>query len=200
MEATILEYGKISPEILIEDITNMVSFSGIIYTISVLYVQRNSIQAFVKEIEDFSMFGIPKNIEKHVLNVKRLTYMFLTYSCAGTVLYFLFGFYNIKSCKAINLKYDMENVCGLLVYTWYPFEFDYFPMKQLIEVLMLINIIYAMNISTVSVSMMGGIIMNIILRLKQLNEMFSEAFKSLDNEDCNRQLIICYKYHQHILL
>lgn len=59
------------------------------------------------------------------------------YFCYHFVVVFFISFstvFRIESCKKMNEMNGIDEICGMIARLWLPFDYDFFPVKQIIFV------------------------------------------------------------------
>lgn len=176
-----------------------ISMIGILQIIVYVYINKNKILNLLNELEDYSKFGTPHDVEEIVKIFKHVVQLSFIYSAGGSLIYWAYGLIDAKVCNEINFEHDMEFVCGFFVFAWYPFNVNYFPMKQIISIALYLNGILVMANATINIGLIFGIILNINSRVRHLRYLFGQAFNCTNKIECRRQMILCYAYHKDIL-
>ncbi|KAJ8931795.1 hypothetical protein NQ314_015251 [Rhamnusium bicolor] len=105
----------------------------------------------------------------------------------------------IKKCRNNNLQRGIKDVCGLLMNVWFPFDIDYFPMRQFFYMIQLYSIYNSYVVSsTISFSIVESM-EHVIFRIKHVKALFVEALNE-ENYDKRRTLLNrCIKYHNFVI-
>mgnify|MGYP005984030745 FL=1 len=103
---------------------NVTSQFGVMYFASFFITNRTTIMKIISDLSDFDNFGKPPQFDirnKELDEVARSFRFVLHVAIVGV---FLWPAIYTGDCK--------DEVCGLVAPIWLPFDYDYFPVKQVI--------------------------------------------------------------------
>lgn len=83
---------------------------------------------------DFETFGKPKNFDKRNELLDKISVVYFIYHLIIISLIASSNAILISECKEENERRGIEEICGMAARLWLPFNYDYFPLKQIIYV------------------------------------------------------------------
>lgn len=121
---------------LFDDLSVVCAYVGITYAFAVFLSKQKNIVDLIRNLGTFEEHEKPPLIETTNKTYNLYTKIYLFYCCAAPALcYFICYSFEEPGCKKKNLEYGRDEVCGMLVPIWLPFEFNYTPVKQLVLML-----------------------------------------------------------------
>lgn len=152
----------------------------------------------LNDLEDFTKFGLPPNVDIFVRNSKRIIWIFFGYYFSIVTVFMTYGIMNSEYCEELNRLYDMNTVCAYINYAWYPINLNYTPVKQIIATFLGI-ITYPLVLTAVGAAVIICVsLFNIVVRIKHLKLMLEEALAIEHTTECRDALVRCYKYYKDI--
>lgn len=183
----------------IEDLFILVSDAVITYIILCFIFRVNMLTNLVDALGDYTEFGRPSDADDANKKIDLLVKIHWIYTSVGVLVYGMYGVWQTKMCEEVKLKNGSLNICGLMSNTWFPFEIDYFPVKQIIWAWQVSGTFGFMNMGSCSVSIVLASCEHVILRIEHFKQILSTVF-TLDTMEARRQrLYLCVKYHNYII-
>lgn len=81
---------------------------------------------------DFKTFGKPKDFDRINKFFKTFSIAYYFYHITVISLIALSNPIQINKCRKENEKRGIDEICGMTGRMWLPFNYDYFPLKQII--------------------------------------------------------------------
>ncbi|KAJ8984088.1 hypothetical protein NQ317_012744, partial [Molorchus minor] len=102
-------------------------------------------------------------------------------------------------CGKENVEYGLKEICGLVAYTWMPFDIDRFPAKQIYLSSQLVGMHY-LYFATGTIAWMILETMNhIIVRIRHVKELFADALMEENVQSRREKFNFVVKYHTVVL-
>lgn len=181
------------------DLVYISHWSGIYYFNYCYFVKVKLSIKLYKILSDFRTFGIPINFNEtneRLNKFSRIHHVYITGVVAG---FTLFPLLEAKECHAKNLKNNLNELCGIVGTAWWPFNIDFFPVKQL-------YLMYEMYCGYMLVITASGVTFalaecteHVILRLKHVKFLFIESFQENNPYLRNEKFGKAVAYHNDIL-
>uniref|UniRef100_A0A6P7FHW5 Odorant receptor 4-like n=1 Tax=Diabrotica virgifera virgifera TaxID=50390 RepID=A0A6P7FHW5_DIAVI len=108
-------------------------------------------------------------------------------------------FLYIPECEKENMEKGLTEVCGLPAPTWLPFEFDYFPVKQLVYLYQGYSIFSVyQSAGFISFCMMEAL-EHLVLRFEHVSDTFVEVFSESNRIIRRQKFLKAVRYHQAVI-
>nr|UTN00938.1 odorant receptor [Semanotus bifasciatus] len=191
-------YGKTGAQI-DTDMSMIVSIMGTYYFNFSYLVNVEKIAEVLNDLSNFEIFGKPPGIVDFNRKLNRLAKWHQIYICGGIVSLCSAQILEIKACKANNVEKGIHDVCGLATNIWFPFDVDFFPLKQIIYLLQLYSAYFSFaTSSTISFSIMEST-EHVIYRIMHVKDLFIEALNE-ESQTLRRSLLKrCIGYHNFVI-
>lgn len=180
----------------IEDYSKTISIFSLLFLVISFCIKRFEILELIENVEDFSEFGVPSDTKLVIRNVKRFAYGYYTIQIIGITLHGLMCIYQIADCEKNNVKHNMRLACGQLSYIWYPFDFDYTPMKQILFLITIYACMCLISNGSSCIALMYTSVTCIISRLNHLEELLVDAFRC---DEVKSRFKYCVQYHKYVI-
>ena len=160
-----------------EDVAFLVAFFGLYY-MTVVYVKNQPKVAFLlKDLSKFEEFGKPPGFEDVEKKLSFWSQFCFFYTVFGTLGYNTIKLIQKPECEQANLEKGLNENCGLLSPTWFPFKVNYFPMFYF--ALAYVHMCTQILIKLALMISFNGLEMahHVILRIDHLKIMITECFE-----------------------
>lgn len=185
------------PEI-VEDLTEILSFTGMAYIMGTFLWSRTSISELLNDLYDFEKFGKPEDIQIVRKKYNRFSLTIIIFTTATALVYTLFAFLGYNDCMALNHDHNLNNVCGLVTYTWVPFDINYFPAKQIYVLCQTILTLFAGNGASACTLLIYCNIEVLVCRIQHLIRSLQMLQQNKDLATQRKLIVLFVLYHTDI--
>ncbi|KAG5883721.1 hypothetical protein JTB14_024222 [Gonioctena quinquepunctata] len=107
--------------------------------------------------------------------------------------------FTIHKCEEENLDRNTSEICGLVYPTWLPFEFDYFPLKQIVYGYQAYScsVIYQ-TAGVLSYTMMETV-EHLIIRFEHVGDTFVDALSGENSAEIRAKFSVAIQYHKDVI-
>nr|UTN00923.1 odorant receptor [Semanotus bifasciatus] len=151
-------------------------------------------------LSDFEEFGKPPKFDVFNERLNKLSKYHLYYILLTNTLFALASnIFRSHQCERENMDYGLNEVCGLINNVWFPFDIDYFPLKQIYITLQIFGVYYVYTPAAMVTFCLLETVLHISVRLDHVKDLF---MKSLNDENpLKRRKLFNFtvKYHSRVL-
>lgn len=167
---------------------------------TLVYVKNQpKLALLLKNLSEFDKFGKPPHFDETEKKLTLWSIISLVYVVGGVLLYNLSKLLEIPYCKENNRVKNLNENCGLLTPTWFPFKINYFPVFQLVWLYILICSQFIMKLGLIISYNALQIVYHIGLRIDHLNMMINQSLEITNYKRCKKEIRKCILYHLEIL-
>lgn len=152
----------------------------------------------INDLEDFTRFGLPPNIDHLKTNSKKMILVIFFYYLSVVTLFLTYGIINSRHCEDLNELYDLNTLCAYINYAWYPIDLNYTPVKQIIASLLGIAAFPLVLTAVGAAAMICCSLINVVERIQHFKQMLYEALAIKNMLKCRNSLIRCYEYYEDL--
>lgn len=161
-------------------------------------VQRQDILKLFTMLNEFNKFGVPpdqKQTERRTALITKSLYLYGLFAC---VMYFFLPFFFLDECEQKHKAstYNQHLPCGMFTHMWLPFRFDYSPVFELAELLLIYPCVCFTYIALSFTSLQLGFIMHISCHMNNFKRALRTAINS---ENAQEMMKMCVHYHTEII-
>lgn len=172
---------------------------GLYYIFAQFLRRRDGITVLLQHLQDYKEFGKPANVDKINDSFNLLSKIYYFYCVAGIVLYFVLAqTTGAIACVERNVRFTRNEVCGFFSPLWFPFNYNYTPVYEILMTTQLLSGMYAAPVLTISF-MVFVIVQHICCKIRHLKSLMIEVFCSQDVITQRTRLINIIRYHQFII-
>lgn len=181
------------------DIAVIISMVGTYYFNFTYISNIKDLADIFKDFTNFKTFEMPPGYKDFARKWNKLSIFHFTYYVFLVLLCLLITFVQSKNCPAKDARRDIHEICGLAMNVWLPFDFDYFPLKQLVSCCQIYSVFFSYVLSsTISFSIMESM-EHVMFRLDYVKELFLEALKEEESELKKQIFKHSVQYHNFII-
>ncbi|XP_068913513.1 odorant receptor 4-like [Tenebrio molitor] len=182
-----------------EDCGFIIAFCGIYYMTFIYVKNQPKIALLLRDLSSFATFGKPPGFEQIENKLSFWSKFCFSYAVAGIVVYNSIRLLQKSDCERINREEGLNENCGLLSPTWFPFKIDYFPVFHLVFLYIFVSTQILMKLALMISFNALEMIHHIILRIDHLNIMIGQCFEDENYQVSRNKLKTCILYHLDIL-
>lgn len=181
------------------DIAVIISMVGCYYFNFSYLSKIKEIAGIFTDFTKFQTFEMPLGYQTFNKKWNKLSTLHFTYYVLLVSLCLLMALPESKTCLADKVRKGTHEICGLALNLWLPFEFDYFPMKQIICCYQIYSVFFSYVLSsTISFSIMESM-EHVIFRLDYVKQLFAEAIRQ-DDDDIRKNIFKhSIEYHSFVI-
>ncbi|KAJ8938376.1 hypothetical protein NQ318_022874 [Aromia moschata] len=160
---------------------------------------KSSVKLYLR-LSDFEEYGKPINFDEHNAQFNRfslihhiyLESLILSFLCMNVLK-------NERQCERENLEYNLHEVCGLAMYTWLPFDIDYFPAKQIYLSFQFFGIHHLFAVMGIAAWSAMETVYHVIIRIRHAKHLFLEAINEENYQRQREKFNLAVRYHESVL-
>nr|ALR72562.1 odorant receptor OR17 [Colaphellus bowringi] len=182
-----------------KDVGTIISYYGALYFISRYLGNIKYIIILYKQFSDFKTYGLPNNFEKTNKLLNKFSKIYFVYHMFIVTGMTTSTLLTIGTCEEENLENNINDICGLVGPTWLPFEFDYFPLKQIVYG-------YQVYCSFVIFQLAGHLsytlmesVEHLIIRFEHVGHTFVEALNEKNSYTRREKFYVAIQYHNDVI-
>lgn len=184
---------------LLEDMALAFTSAGIFYVFFLFLFKRRDIRQLIQELENYDVFGKPEDAENLNRSYNFYSKLYYLYCCVATSIFFVLNqTIGAHRCREKNVEFNRDEVCGLFMHVWLPFDYNFTPLYEVMVVLTYLIGIYAGPVLIIFF-LVFVILQHLTCKIRHLKQMAEGIFKTQDLYTQRQKLITCIRYHQYII-
>ncbi|KAJ3652159.1 hypothetical protein Zmor_018148 [Zophobas morio] len=183
---------------LIENFIALICIAGMVYMIICFIHKRKLIKQLVEQLPNFNFYNKPSNLMETDDKANLYAKVFLFYGVFGNIVYMIMPYLNIETCRVRQAQVDRDVPCGLVTRCWFPFNFDYSPVFEIVFVHQFYTCTMVSLIILDLTMLLCGFLMHIINQLKHLRNLIAKL--NCLEAVFAKKIRFCIQYHQQIII
>lgn len=176
----------------------IIAYVGITYGVHAFLSKQKQFVAFLDSLATFEEHEKPLFIEETNKTYNFFSKIFMTYVLTAAFLsYGACKNYDLHACEKKNLEYGRDEVCGMLVPVWLPFEFNYTPIKQIVLLIQFVSATTAVGTGC-TINFVSFLCMQYLReRIRHLRFNYQKVFA--DPKRQRIRLFRCIRHHNKLI-
>lgn len=172
---------------------------GIFYFDFCYFRKVKLIMRLYKKLSDFKTFGIPTNFHESTKIIEKYSRFHNIYIILVIIGFSLVPLAEAKQCEKLKKQNNISEICGIMGTVWFPFNIDFFPVKQLFVAYQILCSYFLVGSASFISFSIAETAEHVIIRLKHLKIVFLEALKEKNHKIRLQKFGFAVQYHNALL-
>ncbi|XP_056639749.1 odorant receptor 49b-like [Diorhabda sublineata] len=178
------------------DLTFIVSLLTCYVAVWAYLIKMKHVTEMYTFLSDFNTFGKPKDFDINNDNFNKYSRMHYIYlELLVCILILGSNIFDGKNCRNENVRFNLTEVCGLVTYTWLPFDIDYTPVREIYLLLQILGTHHLYMLVGLMAWQVFEVVQHIVVRIRDIKHVILEALSQEDPLVRKKQFHFAIRYH-----